>query len=143
MLAGKVALGLHQTVDGRHAVVSADVILGEGPDDGTLLSDWVAAGWIPADPIKLHGNVDRGAVFLLEQRSSPMATQRALITAERSGKRHRVNSRTMLTAGAIEPEQWRKLENWVAEGWDVKDFSGNEEHAAWFILERAGAEDAS
>jgi hypothetical protein len=132
---GSAALGVHQTVDGRHTAVVMTLQLGEAPDPAALLSDWIAGGWT-LDGAKVHGNGDRGAVLQFEQRGSTVAKQRALVNVEKNKKRHRITARTLDPADSIEPEKWKWLDAWIADGWKWTDITGNVEHSGWMFLER-------
>ncbi len=138
MITGIGFVAVHAAVDGTQVVVSAQLALGTQPEPGAHLSDWVSAGWSLG---KAHGNGDRGFILQIQQAGGIVAKQRAFITVEKNGKRQRVTSRTLAPADAQEPDDWKCLDNWIAEGWAWSDVTGNAEHSFGMFLERDTEED--
>jgi hypothetical protein len=131
----RAQLAVHMNVDGRMTAVASGLGGDVGPDGAraalSAWSDWTLLG-------SLHGNLDRGAVLILQEGRLVNMAQ-AILGCEKDGKRLRVVCRE--TFGAQEPDDWKTLEEWGKAGWTLGDQTGNLEHGCWIVMRKLDQSD--
>ena len=127
------------TDDRRIQVSSVTVPKDLRPNGWQYLQGWTDDGWAL---ISIHGNADREAVALLEQRwGGPMRLVAVVTVKEKDDGTVKLKAVTDDVPGI--PDDWDQgLYSWTKAGWDLVDITGNREHGAWWMFTKSGTDDA-
>jgi len=126
--------------DERRVQVSAATVPEDfRPDAWQYLQGWTDEGWAL---LAIHGNPERDAVALLEQRwGAPMRLVALVTVKEKDDGTVKIKAVTEDVPGI--PEDWDKgLYSWTKAGWELADISGNREHGCWWLFAKTVADEA-